>query len=664
VNLAVAVLLVSGVLVVGALFSAAAFPGGTLSLPTRVASFFGLGCTAVALTGVLLAVVHLLTAAATLLALALVATGLAIRVRPQARIREFFGAVRRRELEDGWAAAGGAGALFVFAIARLGISDGAVAGGWRYWADGLELAAVGHVPDITLQWGMLTPTAVSKLAANAFAAEVSFALERHPFAGMAVLLWLSAVGAFAGLWALGWELGLRWAAPLLPVLALSGHSFPAGIAPGVETARNFEFFQDEDLGIALAAVGAALAISGIRNGAPRRTVAAAGGVLTAGALSHLIPVLVIGALVACYAVTVAVGRHPRRLRPILVAGAILVIPAVLGPALLAAAGANAGLGGASNESSYQAFKGRYDPTLAFDGRLEPPRPKSAHRWYRAPTTTAHDYLRAALGERPGLWDLPLAAVGTAVLFAAAMLLARDDLRLVPPAAAGMAAVLLVTGLAFSYAYALYIPATFGVRRLFEYGDLPFLLIVLVLLEAIVLRLAGVDVRIRAVVAATFVAAAVAGAAGMHSWQRSLGPTADYITAARTATRCNSRLLPDLSTRGGFQALTGRASLLEGLAPFLRPPILARVLGLSAGAHQFFGDPGGRIGFLAQEHVDDVIVHRGRGGRRWAAFDAVPQLDLVGEVGGVRVYRYDGPGSTGGARPEDASGYPCQSGRLR
>jgi hypothetical protein len=661
-NLALAVLFASGVLVLGALVSAAAFPGGTLSLPTRIASFFGLGCAAVALTGVVLAVVHLLTAAWTLVALVLLAAGLAIRVRPQAPIRHLSGGVRRCVLNDGWAAAGGAGVLFVFAIARLGVSEGAVAGGWRYWADGLELAGVGHVPDTTLQWGMLTQTAVSKLAANAFAAEVSFVLERHPFAGMAVLLWLSAVGTFAGLWALGWELGLRWAAPLLPLLALSGHSFPAGIAPGVEMARNFEFFQDEDLGIALAAVGAALAVAGIKNGGSRRAIAAAGGVLTAGALSHLIPVLVIGALVACYVVTVAVGRHPRRLRPILVAGAILVVPAVLGPGLLAAAGADVGLGGASNEGGYHAFKGRYDPTLAFDGRLAPPRPKSAHRWYRAPTTTAHEYLQASLGERPGGWSLPLAAVGTAVLVAAAMLLARDDLRLAPPAAAGMAAMLLVAGLAFSYAYALYVPATFGVRRLFEYGDIPFLLIVLVLLEAIVLRLARVDVRVPAVAAALAVAAVV-GAAGLHSWQRNLGPMVDYITAARTATRCNSRLLPDVSTRGAFQALTGRASLLEGLAPFLRPPILTRVLGLSAGAHEFFDDPRGRIGFLAREHVDDVLVHRGRRGRRWAAFDAVPQLELVREVGGVRVYGYDGPDSTGGARPEDAPGYRCQSGRL-
>ena len=42
----------------------------------------------------------------------------------------------------------------------------AIRSSWRYWADGLEVAAAGHIPAQTQQWGTEFPTTVSKAVAE------------------------------------------------------------------------------------------------------------------------------------------------------------------------------------------------------------------------------------------------------------------------------------------------------------------------------------------------------------------------------------------------------------------------------------------------------------------------------------------------------------------
>jgi hypothetical protein len=647
----------------GLLWSTAIFPAGSLSLPTRLACVFGLGYTVPALAGTLLTVAHAFTGsfvAAVLVTLAIVPLAVCGRrgVRPRALLADAVGQIRDHPLALG----SGLAVVAVSALARIGIPMGATAGGWRYWADGLELASVGHVPSVTLQWGALSAPAVSKLAGNAWNGELSFLLLRHPFAAMAASLWLSAAGYVAGLWALGWEAGLRRTAPLLPLLGVAGTHLPlVSVNPDVVT--KLQFFQDEDMGRTLAVIACAVAFAAMRERRGRTAPAVAGALLAAAALTHLIPVVAACALLVPYAV--AFGVASRSLgRGIAVAVWTIGLAGLVTVASLFASGANLGFQGASGGAGYTDYRGRYDPTLAFKGVLAPPRPKAVHRWYEPAATTAHAYFDDALGRRAGGWRLSLVAIALVAVAAVAVALGPYDLRALAAAAAAMGLLLLAVALAFSYHYAYYIQATFGERRLLEYGALPILLLVLAALESVLDRVAVFDGRAAAVAAVALLLAVLAAAAGdLPGGLGGLGPNADFVSAARIATPCDARILPDISTRGSFQALTGRASLLEGLAPFLRPTVLQRTLVVTEHARRFLHDPRGDTGFLAREHIDDVLVDRG-GGKRWQRFDHTPGLRLVRQVGGVRVYRYTGPGAgRGGARPSDAPGYTCQSGAL-
>jgi hypothetical protein len=650
-------------LALGLLWSTALFPAGSLSLPTRLACVFGLGYTVPALAGTLLTVAHAFTSGfvAAVLATAVVVP-LAIcgrrGIRPRPLLADAAAQVRSHRLTFGT----GLAVVALIAFARVGVPMGAAAGGWRYWADGLELASAGHVPSVSLQWGALSPPAVSKLAANAWNGELSFLFLRHPFAAMAASLWLSAAGYVVGLWALAWEAGLRRTAPLLPLLGVAGTHLPL-VSVNQDIVTKLQFFQDEDMGRMLAVIACALAFAAMRDRGGRTAPVVAGVLLAAAALTHLIPVVAACALLVPYAVAYGLAsRDPGRgaavaLWTIGIAGLVTVTS-------LLASGANFGFQGASGGARYTDYRGRFDPTLAFEGVLAPPRPKAVHRWYEPPATTAHAYLEDALGSRAGNWRLSLVAVALVVLVAVAVALGPHDLRALAIAAAAMGLLLLAVALAFSYHYTYYIQATFGERRLLEYGALPILLVVLAALESVLHRVDGLDARAAAVAAvAILLAVLAAGAGDLRGGLDGLGPNADFLNAARIATPCDARILPDISTRGSFQALTGRASLLEGLAPFLRPAVLRRTLVLTERARRFLHDPRGDIHFLAREHIDDVLVDRG-GGRRWQRFDHTPGLRLVRQVGGVRVYRYTGTGAgTGGARPSDAPGYTCQSGAL-
>jgi hypothetical protein len=226
----------------------------------------------------------------------------------------------------------------------------------------------------------------------------------------------------------------------------------------------------------------------------------------------------------------------------------------------------------------------------------------------------------------------------------------------------MALLLLAVGLAFSYRQSFYIPATFGERRLFEYASIPVVLIALALVEAGLGNLERVRPWAPAATAVALVAVvlAAAGPGAVRGAYKTASPTADYITAARIATPCNARILATVNSKGAFQALTGRADILEGMAPFLRPAVLRTTVRMVHGARRYLLHPVTDSAFLAREHVDDVLVGRGLGAG-WAAFGRAPTLRMVRQVGQVRVYRAIGPGvGRGGVRPDDAPGYTCRT----
>jgi hypothetical protein len=661
VSIAIAVAVAAAVLGAGVVATRAVYPPGAVSLPTRLASVFGLGYTAIALTPTLLVVAHAFTEGAVAVALVAVAAGLAVVARRRCPPRSLAAALRGQLAAEPVVLAAGLVVVGLIAVARLRIPFNPTHGAWRYWADGLELAAVGHVPAASLQWGLLHPPAISKLAGNAFTGELSFLFATHALAGMAVALWLAIAGYAAGLWALGWELGLRRTAPILPVLGVAGASLPLGLHLNVDSIFKLTFFQDEDMGRAMAVIAVAMLIPALRGEGGRAAAPAAGLVLAAGALTHAIPAVAMLALAVPLALLMLLAGGGRR--RVAAAGGIALATAALATAApLALAGGEIGLQGASSGAGYTLFDGRLDPTAYMDGLLRPPRPKTQARWYERPAATARELVASAIGVTASDAEMAALAVAAVAAVAATALLGPAPLWRAAAAAAVMAALLLAVGLAFSYRQSFYIPATFGERRLFEYASIPATLIVLALLEAGVDRLGRAGPRapgIAGAVLAVLVLAA-AGPSAVRGALKTSSPTAAYITAARVATPCNSRLLATVNSKGAFQALTGREDVLEGMAPFLRPGILRTTVRMVHEARRYLLHPVTDGAYLAREHIDDVLVGRGLGAG-WKAFGRAPSLRFVRQVADVRVYRYTGPGAgTGGVRPDDAPGYTCRT----
>jgi hypothetical protein len=660
VSIVAAVLVATLVVAAGALASAAVYPPGTVTLPTRVASAFGLGYAVAALTPALLVALHVFDPVPTAAALLSVVAALGLVAHRRCRpLRALADDVREQVRAAPVALALGAAVIVAIAVARLAVPVAPVHGAWRYWADGLELAAVGHVPAASLQWGVLHPPAVSKIAGNAFTGELSFVFAAHPLAGMATALWLAVTGYAVGLFAFGWELGLRRTAPLLPLLGIAGAHLPLGISLNADSIAKLTFFQDEDMGRAIAVIGAAMALPCLRGEAGRAARVASGCVLAAAGLTHAIPAGVAVAFLLAYALLQLRRREARR-TALAAMGVILATAGVAAIVLLGPSHGAIGLQGASG-SGYALFLGRYDPTAYADNRFLLPKPKSRARWYEPPATTISELVDAATGWTTHGAGLFAALVATAVGVVAVLVWGTPGLRLAVLAAVALEAVLLAVALAFSYRQSLYVPATFGERRLFEYASIPVMLVALAAVETGLARLGGVSARAPAVIAAALVVLVlVAAGPGQVRGDVPTGAgTAAYIAAARVATPCNARILPTVTSKGAFQALTGRADILEGMAPFLRPAILRTTVRLTHLARRYLAHPAAHPGFLEAEHVDDVLVGRGKAAG-WAAFAHAPGLAFVRQVGAVRVYRHVGRGAgRGGVRPDDAPGYTCR-----
>ncbi|MGN6378149.1 MAG: hypothetical protein ACTHNU_04295 [Gaiellales bacterium] len=649
-----ATLAVLVILACGAAASVALLPPGETSLALRIASVFGLGYAFVALLASLLVLAHVLTVWVTAVVLIAAVGGMiavAVRRDGTAGTMSLLAAEVR---EAGAAGLLGFAAVAAVGLARLGVPRDPLAGGWRYWSDGLEIADAGHIPSQSLQWGALHPPAISKLAANAYNATLAFPLVHHPYDAMAASLWLSAAGLAAGLWALGWEMGLRWAAPMLALAGLVGQGWPGGFRLDSIITYKLQFFEDEDIGRMCAVVAAALAIAAVRGDAGRRRALLAGAVLAAAALSHLVPTLVLVGLIVAYAVA-----HALLEGEFAVAGRALAITlgvaAVITFGTLGAAGGDIGLGGASG-GGYKLYEGRDDPTAALLGKFIPTRPKSSHRFYVSPREVLSAFFTRAtfLGATVG-------SVAVVVAIAVALALAAIRLGGPPGRVATLTAALLAlelvgAALVFSFRYAYYIQGTFGTRRLFDYASLPLLLVGAAALDAVLLRIGRADNRLTMGSAGAVLAAALlyTGVHGLRSGFGSANVSDDLIAAAVKHTPCNTRLLTPFTTRGSFQALTGRASVREGLMVFLRPDILTQALAVQRASARFYAHPAANAGLLRSLAIDDVLAYRSS----QAALDRVQQLRRVGAIGDVLVYRVVGIPDASAPRPHDAPGYHC------
>ncbi len=656
-SLASVLVVMAVVLVPGAGATFAAFRPGLFGVEAAIALTFGLGYAVAALTATALAVTGTIGRSSFAVALTLVTVALwaaAIRWRsPRAQLRALATDARCSR----WILAPGLAGLAAFAIAKLRIepvSFMSSEAAWRYWGDGLEILRAGGVPASTLQWGIHIPTTVSKVVLNSFEAGVISVAPHGALLTVAALVWLGGVGLFAALLALGRAVGLRALAVGVPALVLA---VPAAAPINSEFTQDADVYRVETLGRMAAICAVVIAIGVVRGRAGLREAAVAGVLLGAAAGTHLIPVVVFSIFLISY-IAASLAVNPRRRhrlgRIVRAAGVTGVVAVAIWLAALAASGGDLGFDRARGSGGYPGFPVTLDPTKSFEV-IKRTHPRGRRTGWAIPPARVGEVALASVFEdiqvttpRRDYAGLVLLALASGLVFWRR----RRTLGPVTFAAWATALTLTAAGLYFSHRYRTFVPATFGPRRLFEYGILFAVIAGVAALSTVLRSAVGWAARDRrrrlrhAVAlcagAAAVVLAVAAAPPGVTPDERA---GLDVMATVARVVPCDARVLVNVRTAGSFEVLAGRTSIDEGMAPYLRPPVLRRVLPLVLGAHRFFRDPAANRAFIENQHVDVVVAVAGArvGGRpmlkrgRRGVLDTVPWLRPLVRTRTVTIY---------------------------
>ena len=596
------------VLVPGAGAAFAFAPPGAISVEGRVALAFGLGYALVAGTAVALALAHVFFLVTFVLAIVAVTAGMwALAIRRAALSAQWTG-VKEQAREAPVTV--GTNLVLLLAVAAAWIAQPATGNlahrsAWRYWADGLEIAADGFVRPESRQWGSEIPTTVSKVGLNAFEGAIALLAGPEPFPAMRAILVVAAVGLVAALVALGSELGLGIFSPLLAAFVVL---VPDRLPIGAEISRELNRYTAENVGRMAAFCAVLVGIYAWRAGASRRLAALTGGLLAACALTHGIPALIACLILLFYAVG-SLLTDRGLLRPLLTQGLVMV--GVLGVTYVAVVGltrGDLGFEGAGG-SAFADFPADVDPTRSFSrAEISPPAPPDG-RFLVGPRRMVSAFIDAMWSRPPSPW---YGVAALALLFGASVFVAwrRRSLVRIVVVAWGLAVAILAAAFFFSYRYKTQIPGHFGMWRLNDYS----ILVPAFLMPAI---LAGVFAEWRprreatlatAGAIAAFVAVLVALAYGRDDGSprraaiglRTMGEVASVVP-------CDARMLVNARTAGAWEAITGRRALTEGRAPFLQSDVLRHVLDVLVGSNHFFQEPAANRAFLQEQDVDYVVV---------------------------------------------------------
>jgi hypothetical protein len=649
-------------LVPGAGAALALAPPGAISIESRIALAFGLGYGLVAGTATLLALAHVFNLGTYVAGVVLATVAVWVTALRRASLREHAAAWRSQARAAPFALAAGLALLLAVAVTRplypseasLGIRSS-----WRYWADGLEVAAAGHVPAQTQQWGIEFPTTVSKIVLNSFGGGISLLLGPEPLPAMHAILVVTTVGVVAALLALGRELGLQVFAPLVPaILALTPDRLPLSD----EIANDLKFYTAEDMG-RMAAFAALLAgIYAVRSQS-RAAAVVTGLLLAAAGLSHLVPALVAGLVLTLYVLGNAILDR-RLLKRTLATGA--VIAAVFGVSYVAVIGSSGGDLGFQRATSGTSFSGvppGVDATRSFtQGRYVELKAEQGY-FLIPPRELGRRYL-AQMADRQGVSRYVLLALLTLALASVVLVLrVRSFLPLVV-VAWGSTATILAVALLFSLRYDTVVPGDWGARRLYGYGAFVPALLVPALLEALTRPLAR---RSWVALPALSLAAGVLAIAAVVDRippDRELAGAQDGLAVIERVSEfvpCDARMVSNARTAGTWEATTGRRAVTEGHAVFLRPQVMGRVLPVLISANEFFDDPIANRDFLDEQGIEYIVVVKPGvqigtdGARRPAEGDA----DAIAALPGVEAVHRDplvsifsvGPSSTASAAPE-------------
>jgi hypothetical protein len=657
--LVAALLLVPGV---GAALAVAA--PGAISIESRIALAFGFGYALVAGVATLLALAHVFHRPTFIAGVVLATAAVWVLALRRASPRAHASALRAQARETPFTLVAGVALLLAVAVSRLLYSPDinlAIRSAWRYWADGLEVAAAGHVPAQTGQWGTEIPTTVSKVVLNSFEGGVSFLLGADPLPPMYGILAVTAVGLVAALLALGRELGLGVFAPLVPALAVL---VPDNLPLAHELSNDLRFYTAENMGRMVAFCALLTGIHAVRARESRAPALATGVLLAVAGLTHLVPALVAAAMLAFYALAAIVLKQSGVRRAPATGAVVAGVFAFCYVGVLVLSGGDLGFQRATSGAAFEGLPPDVDPTRSFTrqefvGRV----PKEGH-FLIPPRTIVGRYAETTVG-RPDGAVIGLVALGVLGLASVGMVLAAR--RFVPLAAVawGVAATAVAAAFFFSYRYDTRVPGDFGVRRLYHYA----VLVPALLVPAVLETMASLRSRLgRTAVAVLALAAGVlAVAAALDRIPRDRALTraaAGRVAIERVAdvVPCGARMLANARTAGTWEAMTGRRAVTEGHAPFLRPKVMAEILPVLIGASEFFRDPQANRAFLVRERVQYLVVVKpgswiGSGGPRVSAqgdAEAVASLPGVHLLYGDRRVSILVVGSTDAA---DGGGQP-------
>jgi hypothetical protein len=600
------------------------FPPGEASIVTRLAAVFGLGYAASAGCAFLLAAAHAFHFGFFIALWLAVSAVLWVAALRRGSLRDHARALRGDIAANLLWLLLGALVIAVLLILHLKFINMLGASRYVYYQGGLQIANTGGVPSASLEYGQSWAPATDKIVLDAFTGIVVL-LDPNAAIGPGVLLWFSLLGSALGLWATGWELGLRRTSILLPLLVVNNqvlskigsilHPVTVLHARHVRVSTDFTEYRAEDFGRAVAFCALALGIYAIRK-QKWGPALAAGVVLAAASGTHLIPAAVVA--IALFFVGVAEllragGKRARLivLRQFAVLSSASAVVAVL---IRVFAGGTFGLGGASSPSGYAALHMSFDPTAyLFSGAFVPWGPSAAGggHWYYSPWHVVDHIMGGADIHWPAwaTWLLFAAVLAAAVLL---FLFAQGDLRIAGIVGGGLLAALIGTALFFSYSYYhVYVDGSFGYRRLADFSIIGLAIVGLGVLEALLEYLgrhwswASLTAAVAIIVvlsALVLPASAVSGPLGSVSRER-----VSLINWLRGHTPCNARFLVNQRTEGAFTVLTGRFALLEGMGPFLRVDKLPYVINLFLAARHFFEDPLSHEAFLRQHDISYVVV---------------------------------------------------------
>jgi hypothetical protein len=640
-----AYLVVAALVLVPGLGAALALAGpGAIAIETRIALAFGLGYALVSGVAILLVLANLLSRPAFIAAVVLATAAVWVVALKRGSPRAHGAAMVAQAREAPFVLAAGLAFLLAVAVTRPLYPAGttlAIRSSWRYWADGLEVGANGHVPAKTPQWGTeITPT-VSKVVLNAFEGGISFVLGPEPFPAMQSILVVTAIGLAASLLALGRELGLRIFAPLLPALVML---VPKGLPLAHEITKDLKWYTAEDMGRLAALAGLLVGIYAVRTPRDRGAPVVTGLVLVLGGLTHLVPAVIAVVLLALFALAALLVKQAG-LRRVLVGGAVTAVAFGCSyVCIVALSGGDLGFQRAEGKS-FEGFPPGVDPTRSFvRGKLVPRMEKEGH-FLISPRSIARRYAQETTDRH---YRTAFVLLGLTALALAAFAVAWFMRALLPPVvmAVGLALTVVSAALLFSFRYDTRIPADFGVRRLFDYAVLVPALLGLVVLEGVASVLAR---RTRIVVAVCSLAAgmiAVAAAVARVPADRSLSRASAgkaVIEQVAETVPCGARMVVNARTAGTWEATTGRPAVTEGHAPYLRPDVMKRALNVLIAANEFFDDPEANRQFLTRERIQYIVVVKPgiwvgtAGPRRPTEADA----DAVGSLPDVRAVSQSG-----------------------